>query len=294
MSKFDRLATFVAVFEEGSFAACARKLHISSAAVSKQISLLEQELGFSLLHRSTRRLKLTEAGAPYFEQAQKILREMAEIDALGHMMRAEPFGSLKVSSQRYWAETYILPRLGTFLKKYPKIQLTLELMERLPDLDREEIDIVVGLSRSLSINSIQKTIGHTRYVLSAAPSYLKKYGTPKEPQDLRAHRYINHVLRQPVHTMHFKDGLELYVEPYLLLNDTGAMKECAVNGLGIVKLHHYVVEDELKKGSLVEILPDYNEPKQPIFASYSAHRHVPPKIRCFLDFFTGEQSRNSY
>lgn len=286
MSKFDRLATFVAVFEEGSFAACARKAGISPAAVSKQISLLEQELGFELLHRSTRRLKLTEAGASYFEQARRVLREMAEIDALGLEMRAEPFGSLKVSSQRYWAETYIIPRLGQFLKTYPKLQLTLELMERIPDLDREEIDIVIGLSRSLSMNSIQKTIGHTHYVLSASPSYLKKFGTPREPQELRAHRYINHVLRIPVHTMQFKDGLEVYVEPYLLLNDTGAMKQCAVNGLGIVKLHRYVVEDELQKGSLVEILPEYNEPKQPIFASYSAHKHVPPKIRCFLDFFT--------
>lgn len=215
---------------------------------------------------------------------------MAEIDALGLEMRAEPFGSLKVSSQRYWAETYILPRLGQFLKTYPKLQLTLELMERIPDLDREEIDIVIGLSRSLSINSIQKTIGHTHYVLCASPGYLKKHGTPREPQELRAHRYINHVLRIPVHTMQFKDGLEVYVEPYLLLNDTGAMKQCAVNGLGIVKLHRYVVEDELRKGSLVEILPEYNEPKQPIFASYSAHKHVPPKIRCFLDFFTGSKS----
>lgn len=285
MSKFDRLTTFVTVFEEGSFAACARKLGISPAAVSKQISLLEQELGFELLQRSTRRLKLTEAGSSYFDQARKVMQEMAEIDALGQTMRAEPFGKLTVSSQRYWAETYILPRLGAFLQSYPKLQLTLELMERLPDLEREEIDIVLGLSRSLSINSIQKTIGHTRYVLCASPSYLKKYGTPKEPQDLRAHRYINHVLRVPVHTIHFKDGLEFYVEPYLLLNDTGAMKECAVNGLGIVKLHHYVVEDELNKGSLLEILPEYNEPKQPIFASYSAHKHVPSKIRCFLDFF---------
>lgn len=286
MSKFDRLATFVLVFEEGSFAGCARKLNISSAAVSKQISLLEQELGFELLHRSTRTLKLTEAGTSYFDQARKVLHEMAEIDAMGLEMNTEPFGSLKVASARHYAESYILPHLGKFLNKYPKLQFSLELMERIPDLEREELDIVIGLSRSLSINSIQKTIGHTNYVLCASREYLNTHGTPKEPQDLKGHRYINHVLRVPVHIIQFKDGLEVYVEPCLLLNDTVAMKKCALDGLGIVKLHQYVVEQELKKGTLVAILQGYNEPKQPILVSYKQYKHLPSKIRCFLDFFT--------
>lgn len=285
MSKFDRMATFVSVFQEGSFAACARKLNISPAAVSKQISVLEKELGFELLTRSTRKLSLTEAGAFYFEQANKILRDMAEIDSLALDMRKEPFGSLKVASQRYFAESYILPHLSDFLKAYPKVKLTLELMERFPDLDREEIDIVIGMSRSLSESSIQKTLGYTHYVMCASPTYLKAYGTPKHPQDLKQHHYINHTLRTPVTITKFADGLELYLEPYLLLNDTKGMKSCAVNGIGIVKLHRYVVADALESGTLVEILADFNEPKQPIFASYSPHKHVPPKIRAFLNFF---------
>ncbi len=286
MSKFDRMATFVAVFQEGSFAAAARKLSISSAAVSKQISVLEQELGFELLHRSTRKLSLTDAGSFYFEQADKILREMAEIDSLALEMRKEPFGTLKVAAQHHYANTYILPRLNTFLKRYPKIHLNLELMERFPDTQREAIDIVIGISRTTSETAIQKTIGRTHYVLAASPAYLEEFGIPKQPQDLKTHRYINHSLRIPVHTTKFKDGLELYLEPYLLLNDTAAMKECALNGIGIVKLHRYVVDEALNSGELIEILADYNEPEQPIYASYSPHKHVPPKIRCFLDFFT--------
>lgn len=292
MSKFDRLATFVSVFEEGSFAACARKLSISPAAVSKQVSLLEKELGFELMSRSTRRLALTDAGAFYFEQAQKILHEMSEIDALALEMRKEPFGLLKVASQRYFAEAYILPNLARFLEAYPKVQLDLELVERFPDLERENIDIVIGMSRSLSENCIQKTIGYTHYVMCASPSYLKKYGIPKHPQELKHHRYINHILRAPVNITKFADGLEIYLEPYLLLNDTKAMKTCAENSIGFVKLHRYVVEDALKAGTLVEILADYNEPKQPIFVSYSPHKHIPPKIRVFLDFFGMNKSRH--
>lgn len=286
MSKFDRMATFVSVFEEGSFAACAKKLKISSAAVSKQVSLLEKDLGFELMVRSTRRLALTDAGAFYFEQAQKILHEMGEIDALALEMRKEPFGVLKVASQRYFAERYILPDLARFLLAYPKVQLHLDLIESFPDFERENIDIVIGMSRSLSANSIQKTIGYTQYVMCASPGYLKTFGMPKTPQDLKQHRYINHSLRTPVNITKFAAGLELYLEPYLLLNDTNAMKVCAESGIGIVKLHHYVVSDAIKAGTLVEILSDYNEPKQPIFVSYGSRKHVPPKIRAFIDFFS--------
>ena len=174
MSKYERLVTFVTVFEEASFAACAKKLKISPAAVSKQISTLEKELGFMLFTRSTRKLALTEAGLHYFEQAKKVIREMAEIDALAQEVQKEPFGMLKVASLRYYAEHSILPHLPAFLNTYPKLQLNLELIERFPDLDREEIDIVVGLSRPLSLDSIQKTIGYTDYCMCASKKYLKK------------------------------------------------------------------------------------------------------------------------
>lgn len=289
MGKFDRIETFVTVVTEGSFAACAKKLGISSAAVSKQVSLLEEELGFMLLKRSTRRLSLTDSGDAYFEGAQKIIRELAVIDSLAQEMRQEPFGPLKVASQHYFAKTNIVPRLPKFLKAYPKISLTLELMERLPDLEREKIDICIGMSRPVSASCIQKTIGYTRYVLCAAPSYLKAYGTPKEPNDMKNHRYINHTLRPPANIIKFKNDLEVYVEPYLLLNDTDAMKSSALEGLGIVKLHEYVVLDALEEGTLVEILSQYNEPRQPLLVNYPPHKYVPPKIRCFLDFFTASK-----
>ncbi len=285
MSKFERIATFVRVFEEGSFAACAKLLKISSAAVSKQVSMLEEELGFTLLYRSTRKLSLTDAGAIYFEKAKKIVEEMAQMEMLAEEMQQEPFGRLKVAAQHHFAHMHIIPRLKDFLATYPKISLTIELLERFPDLEREDIDIVIGMSRPISLHSIQKTISRTRYVFAASPGYLKEFGIPKVPDDLRKHRYINHTLRTPVHITRFSDNEELFIEPYLLLNDTMAMKNCAVAGIGIVKLHHYAVAKELKEGTLVEILGDYNEPEQPIYASYSPHKIVPSKIRAFLDFF---------
>lgn len=285
MSRYDRMSTFVIVVEEGSFAACARKLGISTAAVSKQVQQLESELGMQLMHRSTRKLALTEAGSTYLEQALRVISEMKELDALAEGMQKEPQGRLLVAAQRHFAETYILPSLAKFLASYPKITLHLELIERFPDIEKEEIDIVIGMSRANSPNSIQKTIAYTYYALCASPAYLREFGMPSTPQELQKHRYINHSIRIPVHITKFKNGLEVFVEPYLLLNDTQAMKRCALDGIGIVKLHRYVVDEEIKSGKLVEILAEYNEPKQPIYANYAPHKHVPPRIRAFLDFF---------
>ncbi|MCE5295069.1 MAG: LysR family transcriptional regulator [Chlamydiales bacterium] len=285
---YDKLATFVTVIEEGSFANAARKLHISAAAVSKQIRLLEEELKIELMVRSTRSLSLTDAGHLYFEQAKKIVQEMHQLTALNQELQQEPSGILHVSSARYFGETYIVPRLPEFLEKYPKLTLSLELMERLPDIDREDIDIVIGMSRPLSLDSIQKTIGHTKYVFTASPAYLKTFGTPHHPHDLKNHRYINHSSRVPTNITYFKDNQEVYLEPSLLLNDTNAMKQCALNGLGIVKLHEYVVADAIKEGTLVEILSAFTDPKEPIFAAYKSQKHLPTKIRKFLDFFTAK------
>ncbi len=279
------MKTFVTVVQESSFAKAASKLSISSPAVSKQISLLEQELGMQLLARSTRALSLTEAGASYYEQAKKVIKEFDELATIVNEGHKEPAGTLKVAAAVHFAKAQLIPHLSKFLSLYPKISLTLELMERFPDMESEGIDIVIGMSRPVSELCIQKTVGYTHYVLSASPAYLNEFGIPKRPQDLKKHRYIDHSLRVPVHITRFKGGKEVHFEPYLLVNDTGAMKELALQGLGIVKLHAYMVEEELNSGKLVEVLKDFREEKQPILVNFMPYKHLPPKIRSFLDFF---------
>lgn len=283
MSKFEQINTFIQVAESASFRAAARTLKISSAAVSKQISLLEDSLKAQLLYRSTRRVELSELGKIYFEQYKRIMNEIREADALISQTQEDPFGLLRITSARHFGERYIVPYLAEFMKTFPKVVLNLELAERVPDLEKENIDILLGNSIPASGDVIQRVIGKTRYVLAASPVYLRNFGIPKRPQDLVHHRYITHSMRQPDDMLIFKNNETIRVEPVLRLNDTHAMLQSAISGIGIVKLHEYVVHEALIQKKLVEILPLFADDLS-IFLCYQARRYVQPKIRRFIDF----------
>ncbi len=206
MSKLNQLATFIQVAENSSFAKTARSMKLSTAAVSKQIGLLEDSLGVQLLHRSTRRVELSEIGQIYYEHCKRIMSELSEADAAISKTHQEPFGELKVTSGRHFGERYIVPHLADFIKSYPKVRINLELAERIPDLEKEGVDILIGMSLPGPPDSIQRVIEKTRYVLSASPAYLKKFGIPKKPEDLIEHRYITHSMRHPDDVIFFKNS----------------------------------------------------------------------------------------
>lgn len=278
------METFVLVVENHSFQRAANKKKISSVAVAKQINQLEKGLKIQLLKRTTRSLTLTEAGKIYYESSKKILREMEEVDAMMANIVKEPQGPLRVTITPHFARTYVLPFLPQFLEKYPKILLNIELAERLPNLKEEGIDVLLGMSLSPSQDLIARKLGETRYVLCATPTYLKNHGEPKKPQDMTSHRYINHSMRREPFTLAFDKGQSVPVSTCLLINDTQTMFECALQGLGIVKLHYYVVKEALEKGKLKEILYSYREKDQPIYAFYQETKFVSSKIRFFIDF----------
>lgn len=288
MSKLEQIFAFLDVIQEHGFAAAARKHGISTAAISRQVGRLEKDLGVQLLIRTTRQVSLTEAGTQYYKHCQAIVAELAEAESSIANSLKEATGTLHVTSTRYFAETHLLPSLSEFLKLNPKLTLKLELAERFPDLVEENIDVFFGCALEGPPDLVRKQVSTTRYVLCASPSYLKKYGTPKTPADLIKHRYITHSMRQPANVISFKNGKEIYVEPVIWLNDTRAMRTCALQDLGIIKLHHYSVDDVLQEGRLVEILKEFQEPKQPVYLYYKQSRYLQPKIRRFIDFYTSK------
>lgn len=292
MSQLERCLTFMAIIEENSFIGAAKKLNISSAAVSKQMTVLEKQIGIQLLQRTTRRLKLTEAGELYYQQCQRIVKELEEAESLLSVMRSEPAGLLRIVSGRYIGEHMIIPYVAEFLLSYPKVTLDIELAERIPDIVTEKIDIAIGMSILIPGELIQRKIMTTRYVLCGSPTYLKQYGEPKKPSDLVNHRYITHTMRKPNHTISFKGDLKVHVKPFLYLNDVEAMLNCAFEDLGIIKVHEYVVAEALKKGELIEILTDYKEPEIPIYVCYPYTQYVQPKIRHFIDFILAKIEAN--
>jgi DNA-binding transcriptional LysR family regulator len=286
MSKFEQIEAFIAVVETHGFLGAAKKIGVSSAAISRQVSRLEAELKVELLRRTTRCVALTEVGSLYFQQCKKTLEELnqAEKDLAGS--HSEAIGTLHVTSNRYFASQYILPYLPEFMALHPKLQIKLELAERFPNLAEEGIDLVFGVSLEGSPELVRKRFTTTRYVLSAAPIYLEKYGVPKQPTDLNKHHYITHSMRKPADSLIFKNNQQIYVEPILWLNDSQAMRECAIRGMGIVKLHDYMVLDALQAGRLIEILQEFQDPEQSVYLYYQPSRYLQPKIRHFIDFYT--------
>lgn len=273
------LKSFMLVVENESFALAAKKLGMTKPAISKHISKLETIVGLQLLIRTTRRMSLTDAGAQFYEQCKQILKEIEEAQDILSEIHKEPKGRLKVVCARYFAKKYLIPHLDKFLRAYPSITLDLELAERMPDLEKEGVDIVIGMSQSAEGNTIQKRIMTTRYMFTASPKYLKKHGLPKHPKDLLKHHYITHAMRKPE-----------MISPYLHINDVETMVELAVKGLGIIKTHAYMVEDAVAKGKLVEILADYSKEEVPIYVAYPQRRILSRKIRVFIDFIQSETS----
>ncbi len=280
------METFVLTSELGSLAAVARKLGLSPAAISKQLTRLEEELGLQLLIRSTRRIELTEIGENYSLQCRRILEEVEAASALIAQVKAMPHGLLKVVSGRHFASSYIVPHIKEFLAKYPKIELHLELAERLPDFNVEAIDVLIGMSVSATGNAIQKRITTTSYSFCASPHYLQKFGTPEKPADLKNHRYITHSMRQPDNELVFQDKEVITVTPYIRVNDAQTMLNFALDGLGIVKLHHYVVKEHLKAGTLQALLITSNPSEIPIYVAYPQRRYIASKVRAFIDFIS--------
>ncbi len=288
MSKLERIQAFLSVVEQNGFGNAAKKEGVSTAAISRQIAGLESELKVELLQRTTRLVTLTEIGAEYYQHAKKALTQLDEAEKEISESRDEPSGLLHVTSSRYFADKYLLPRIAEFMALYPKLQIKIELAERFPDLKDENIDIIFGVSMEGPPTLVRRRVATTRYVLCASKAYLEKYGEPKVPADLSTHRYITHSMRKPDNVVAFKNNKEVYVKPILWLNDSRAMSECAIEGMGIVRLHDYIVASALKDGRLIEILPEYSERSQPVYLYYQKRRFLQPKIRRFIDFYVAD------
>lgn len=286
MSKLEQIEAFLSVVHENSFAGAARKQGISTAAISRQISRLEADLGVQLLERTTRQIALTELGSQYYQHCKNALAELSEANALITGAQAEPTGTLNITSNRHFANEYLIPYLSEFLSLYPKIVMNLELAERFPDFSEENIDILFGVSLEGPPDLVRKRITTTRYIMCASPDYLRKYGTPKSPDELSQHHYITHVMRKPDNVIQFRGDKKICLSPTLFLNDCQTMLECAIRGIGIVMLHNYVVRDAINKGLLIEILKEYQEPERPVYLYYQHQRYLQPKIRHCIDFFT--------
>lgn len=284
MKNIEQLITFKIAAEQGNFSKAALKLGITPAAIGKQIKALEKTIDAQLFYRTTRRVTLTELGEALYEQCEKLLKEAERTKDLIASHKGLPIGKLKIISSIHFGETYLVPHLTEFMTLYPKINIELELADRIPNLESENIDLAFGLMSGLPPHYIQRRLIEVRYVFCASKNYLKKHGSPQTPRDLEKHLYITHSKRPNPTLIIFDKNLKIPINPYLSTNSTSVMIQSCKEGLGIAMLHYNAVKIDIENGKLIEILKKYQQPKQPLYLYFRKLQYMQPKMRVFIDF----------
>ena len=285
MGIYTKMKTFVAVIQENSFNQAAIKLGTSAAEISRRVSSLEAELKAKLINRTTRKLTLTSLGEAYFEDCKKVINDIDAANQRILFQQQEPSGVLVV---HYISSDDVLPIVSEFTRQYPKVVLKLYKVESMPDFEKKEIDVMVGLSEDAPIpeNCVRKKISKTRYVLCASPDYLAQAKAIKKPKDLSHHLYITHLGRVALeHMLPFKNDLTIHVTPSIYMNDSEELVKAALAHLGLIWVHDYRVREQLKNNELVEVLADYALPPLNRYLVYRYEQHLESKIRVFLDLY---------
>ena len=281
------LRVFVRVMDRGSFSNAAKDLGLSPSAVSKLISRLEDRLGVRLLERSTRRLALTPEGETFLSRARRIVADIDEAEAEVMQAKGAPRGRLRINSGTAFGLHQLTPALADFLARYPEIDIDLSITDRLVDLIEEQADIAVRSGHIPEGPLIQRKVADLQRVICAAPSYLKRRGTPRVAAELKDHDCIvvagPGLNRWPFKTRGGVDVVE--VRPRVSTDDAEAALRLAIEGAGIVRLSDVIVGRPLRNGELTALLTDshYVEPF-PLAAIYPAGRQRLPRVAVFIAF----------
>ena len=289
MDRIDAMKVFVAALDEGSLAGAGRKLGKSPAAVSRAIAFLEHLVGADLLHRTTRSIKLSEAGERYALACRRILIDLEEADMAAAGEHAAPRGTLTVTAPVAAGEDLIRPILDAFMDQYPDVSVRLHLLDRPANLIDEGIDVALRLAHLADSTLVAIRVGEVRRVVAAAPSYLARHPPITEPGDLSAHRVIA--------MTHF--GLDTWtfpapqgssvprsvaLTPRLVVNSIRAAVASAVEGHGVTRMFSYHVAREVRSGQLAILLGDDEFPALPVHLVSPFGRLSVPKVRAFVDF----------
>ena len=280
------MTVFVAVAEEESFAAAARRLRMSPPAVTRAIALLEGRLGVRLLTRTTRVVRPTDAGVRYLEDARRILLEADEADEAAAGINATPRGELAVTAPVMFGRIYVMPVITAYQSTFKETTVSALFVDRVVNLVEEGLDVGIRIG-SLPDSSLRAIrVGQVHRVICASPAYLKKYGTPKTPAELVQHPLIAATAVSAGLEWTFAKGKEkigVRLSPRTLVNTNDGALEAAKSGLGLTRLISYQVANELAAGTLKTVLADFEEASMPVHVIHREGRHGSAKVRSFVD-----------
>lgn len=280
------MTVYVAVAEEQGFAAGARRLGMSPPAVTRAVAALEERLGVKLLDRTTRHVRVTEAGQRYLDDARRIIAEVDEADDAVAGINAAPRGHLTVTAPVLFGRMYVVPGIVEYLERYPGMDVSTVFVDRVTNLLEEGIDVGIRIGELPDSSLRAIPVGQVRRVIVAAPSYIARHGAPATPQDLERHTIVATSGSSVPPDWRFQQGAStqsLRVKPRLGVNNNDSAIEAVRRGFGIARLLSYQAAALLDGGELVEVLADYATPAVPIHIIHRDSRHGSTRIRSFVD-----------
>ncbi len=289
MDRIDAMQAFVAVADQQSFAAAARKLGLSPSAVTRLIAALEDRLGARLLQRTTRQVALTDAGARYLERVRRILADVEEAERTAEGERIRPSGRLVVSAPVGFGRLHVSPVISAYLSRYPEVSAELRLEDRMINLVEEAIDLAVRIGHLADSTLVARHVGEMRRIVVASPDYLAHRGEPVTPQAIAAHDTIRFGVTSGLADWRFLDGgheIRITYAPRLITNSSDAAIRYAEQGGGLTRVLAYQAADAIRGGRLKVVLADFELPALPIHIVYPTSRLLSAKVRAFIDLVT--------
>ena len=294
MDRLHSMRVFSRVIDEGSFAAAARELNLSPAAVTRLVADLEEHLGARLINRTTRRLSLTDTGELYLESVRRVLTEVEEAEALASASSSEPRGHLRVLCSPAFAVHQLAKHLRTFRQRYPRVTLELSVPGPVETVDENfDVTVLTEGRRPLDGSFVARRLARSEVIACAAPEYLDRHGRPQHPSELLHHEAMVPTFMREL-TFHTRGpgvsegGGESYTieRPRAALSTihTDTLYAAALAGMGITGLPSFVAEDALLENALERVLPCWHLLSMTIYAGMPTRKHVPARTRAFVDF----------
>ena len=287
MDKFQEMRVFAGVIDAGSFVGASHALEMSKPAVSRHVADLEARLGVRLLHRTTRKLSLTEEGEVFYARCKALLADIDEAEAEITARSGQAFGLLKLNVPVTFGLLHLAPLWAGFMQLNPRVTLDVVLSDRVVDLVEEGFDVAVRIARLPSSSLISRKLSSTRLIVCASPTYLAQHGAPRHPHELSSHRVLGYSLLAMGDQWAFvgpHGPVSVGVTPCMRTNSGDTCRAGALQHLGVILQPSFLVGDDLRSGALVELMPEFRSVELGIYAVYPTRKHVSPKVRLLLDY----------
>jgi DNA-binding transcriptional LysR family regulator len=288
MDRWTEIELFVQVAELGSLSRAAEAMGLSNAAASRHLAALEKRLDARLIQRNTRRLFLTDVGDAFFHRCKPLIVELRDAENAVNAAALSPSGQLRVTASLSFSMIVIAPLLAEFHDRYPNLRVEIVASNRYTDLIESGIDVAIRNREFEGDSALTvRRLAETQRVLAASPQYLQRYGTPSTPAELSHHRLLVYTLANHPNEWRFvRDGVVTSVPAHGVLeaNDGQILRAAAHRHLGILMQPTYIIGDDLAAGRLVRLLEAWELQRLTINIAYPTRRHLPAKVRCFVDF----------